>query len=40
KIPSRGAAKRGNHCKVASLGSDYEEKHRLNSVNEPALLYF
>ncbi|GFV54400.1 hypothetical protein TNCV_57521 [Trichonephila clavipes] len=40
KIPSQGAAKRGNHCKVASLDSDYEKKHRLDSVNEPALLYF
>ncbi|GFY33154.1 hypothetical protein TNCV_1240061 [Trichonephila clavipes] len=36
-ISSRGAAKRGNHCKVASLGSDYEEKHRLNSVNDNLL---
>ncbi|GFT24017.1 hypothetical protein TNCV_2062971 [Trichonephila clavipes] len=39
KIPSRRAAKRGNHCKVASLDSDYEKKHKLDSVNEPALLY-
>ncbi|GFW96338.1 hypothetical protein TNCV_1823711 [Trichonephila clavipes] len=32
-----GAAKRGNHCNVASLDRDYE-KLRLDSVNEPALL--
>ncbi|GFV49954.1 hypothetical protein TNCV_1392351 [Trichonephila clavipes] len=40
KIPSRRAAKRGNHCKVASLDGGYEKKHRRDSVNEPALLYF